>query len=437
MKLNAGDNRKTAFFHLFLVDFIVAAQVVAVTLFSQNIAGFDNAWVTRSFLLAFTLSFLVFLLSSDLFANFGKAASLIRPGLLFLTLGNLTGFLAGNFDLFIFGRIFSGLGSAMIIMSQLGMIWHLDFREAKKNSFFAASALLLGSFASPILIKFLAGPDLSELKTFFILGTAIPALAAFEFSGTYENIFEWIKRFLTKEKKRLAILGVIQERFWITFKFFMLFIIVTWFVRNFGGLGIGLLVATGVTLLSIAHGKIFDSASDAFLDVEEEDNTKDKAKKTIFVIAKRIFYTFLDYGLAALSVALVVATINFGFSYPAIIATMWLVIDLPSAAILVGIYEKTGRDMTLGRSYRRMANTIFAQSKIAGTIVFIYEITLASFWSGPDYAVIFFRDELKTRIRLVVALLVITIVHSVLWTSVYWYGYEDITGLIGRFLNGG
>lgn len=234
-------------------------------------------------------------------------------------------------------------------------------------------------------------------------------------------------------KKRIAIMKVVQKRFWIAFKFAMLFVIVTWFFsRNFD-LIIALLIATGITLLSIAHSKIFDSASNAFLDVEEKDNAEDKAKKTITIIAKRVFYTFLDYGLAGLSVALVVAAININLSYLCTVAAMWLIIDLPSAAILVGIYEKTNRDMTLGRSYRRMANTILSQSKVAGIIVFIYEITLASFWSGPDYTIIFFRDELKTRLRLIAAMFIITIIHSILWTSVYWYGYEDLIELVKHF----
>jgi hypothetical protein len=239
-------------------------------------------------------------------------------------------------------------------------------------------------------------------------------------------------------KKLAAIVAAfIQEKPWTVVKFCLLFAAVTWFVsRNFGGMAVSLLVATVVTLLSIAHWKIFDKASDAFLDVEEHDNAEEKGKKTFIVIAKRIFYTVMDYGLAALSIALVIAMKNLGFSYLATVAAMWLIIDITSASAFVIIYERTGRDMTLGRSYRRMANVIMAHSKIAGVIVFIYETTLASFWAGPDYTVLFWRDELNTRVRLAIALIAITAAHAFLWTAVYWSSYEDIVGLVASIIKG-
>ncbi len=218
---------------------------------------------------------------------------------------------------------------------------------------------------------------------------------------------------------------------WLIVKFTLLFFAVTWFIsRNFGGLRYGIPAAAIITLMSIVYREIFDSASDAFLDIRKDDNAEEKTEKTVAAIAKRVFYTMLDYGLAILSFGLVVAAKNLDFSYLGTVVALWIVIDLPSAVTFVSIYEKTGRDMTLGRSYRRMANVILANSKIAGVIVFIYETTLASFWSGPDYTVLFFRDELKTRFRMIIALLVITMIHALLWTAVYWSGYEDIIELL-------
>jgi hypothetical protein len=150
-------------------------------------------------------------------------------------------------------------------------------------------------------------------------------------------------------------------------------------------------------------------------------------------VAKRVLYTFLDYGLAALSIGLVVLAKKLGFSNSVAIAAMWLLIDIPSAAILVYIYETSGRDMTLGRSYRRMVNTIYEHSKTSGRIMFAYEMTLATFWSGTDFAILFFRDKLKTRARLIAGVIIITLIHAVLWTTVYWYGYENMLEL-GRHL---
>lgn len=222
---------------------------------------------------------------------------------------------------------------------------------------------------------------------------------------------------------------------WMMTKFVMLFAAIAGFVSYNFGMIIGLPVAIAVTALAVAQRKIFDAASDAFFDVHTEDDGVEKAKKTASTVFMRVLYTMLDYGLAIVSIGLVVGAKEYGFSYTAALVAMWVVIDFPSAAFSVVLYEKTGRDITLGRSYRRMVNVIFERSRLAGGIYFLYEATMASFWSGPDYAVLFFRDELKTRMRMTVALVVVTLVHAVLWTTVYWYGYENISDL-WRYIRG-
>ena len=233
-----------------------------------------------------------------------------------------------------------------------------------------------------------------------------------------------------KEKAGLG-WAFVREKPWVAFKFLLLFAVLCGFVSwNFGGVAIGLPVATAVTLLSLAHWRIFDSASDAFLDVQESDTAESKTGKVATTVAKRIFYSTLDYGLAICSIALVVGAKSAGLAYWLAIAAMWLLIDLPVSATFITIYERTGRDMTLGRSYRRMANVIMAHSKLAGVVVFAYEITLASFWSGPDYTVMFFHDELKSRLGMAVALLLITAAHALIWTTVYWFGYENVAELV-------
>jgi len=216
----------------------------------------------------------------------------------------------------------------------------------------------------------------------------------------------------------------------MAFKFVLLFAVLCWFVsRNFGGFGVGLPVATAVTLLSLAHWRIFDAASDAFLDVSDADDAETRTGKVASTLGKRIFYSAFDYGLAILSIALVVVVKGASFSYWLAVAAMWLLIYLPVSATFITIYERTGRDMTLGRDYRRMANVIWSHSKMAGFVVFAYEITLASFWSGPDYTLMFFRDELNSRLALAVALVAITAAHALIWTTVYWFGYENVLEL--------
>lgn len=228
-------------------------------------------------------------------------------------------------------------------------------------------------------------------------------------------------------------MAFIRERPWVSVKFCMLFIAVSGFVSYNFGATIGLSLAAAITLLSIAHWRIFDKATDAFFDVKKDDDAKKKMERVATTAGKRVFYSAFDYILAGLSIWLVIAVKNHGYSYPEAVAAMLFIIDIPSTAIFVAIYEKTGRDMTLGRSYRRMANTILEHSKVAGVVVFLYEITLASFWSGPDYTVLFFRDEFRTRTRVGLAALAITAAHAVLWTAVYWRGHDNVINLIEHY----
>jgi len=221
---------------------------------------------------------------------------------------------------------------------------------------------------------------------------------------------------------------------WVSVKFGLLFALVVGFAwYNFGNPALGLVLATLITGIAFANWRIFDSASDAFLDVQENDGAKEKGQKVTTTAIKRIFYACLDYGLAIVSIALVVGMKEKGFSFLQTVGVMWLLIDISSATATVWIYEKTGRDITLGRAGRRMVNAIMHHSRRAGIIAIVYECTLASFWSGPDYTVIFFRDELRTRTRLAVALILITAAHAFVWSAVYRLGYENIIDLI-RFL---
>ncbi len=135
---------------------------------------------------------------------------------------------------------------------------------------------------------------------------------------------------------------------WMLTKYCILFVIISAFVAyNFNNPIAALLLATAITGLSIAHSHIFDAASNSFLDVQADDDATDKRNKLAATVAKRVLYTLLDYGLAALSIGLAVLAKQIGLSYHLAIAAMWLLIDITSAASLVYIYETSGRDMTL------------------------------------------------------------------------------------------
>jgi MFS family permease len=213
MKLNVSDNRRAVFFCLWLADFIVAAQAIAIPLFSQNIIGFDQGWIAKSFLLTAGAFFLL-LVSFNIFFRRREIVGLIQPGLFFLASGALIDFLAEDFNLFIFGRIISGLGAAMVIVGQLGMVWYFSSKESKKVSFLIASAFFLGSFSGPILIDFLSGNNLGGIKTFFVLGMAIFMVAILEISKLSKKFAEWAAEapaYSRGENKKREIFNIISK----------------------------------------------------------------------------------------------------------------------------------------------------------------------------------------------------------------------------------
>jgi hypothetical protein len=234
----------------------------------------------------------------------------------------------------------------------------------------------------------------------------------------------------------MCAVNFVQEKPWVVVKFGLLFLFISFFSwYNFEQLFLGMLLAAAITAIALANWRVFDEASDALLDIQEEDSVKEKGVKVATTMGARIVYICLDYGLAAVSVALVIAMKNFGYSFWQTVITMWVMIDITSAGATVWIYEKTGRDITLGRSYRRMWNVVMQHSRRAGIVMLVYECTLAAFWAGPDYTVLFFRDELATRKRMAIALVAITIIHSVIWTTVYWFSYDNIVDLVKFFIN--
>src|SRR3989339_143130 len=141
MKINTGDNRKVFFFYLILVDFVIAMQISAVAFLQVKSADF---------ILSFVMSFLVFLIFSEIFESSRKIKSVLKPGLIFMVLGSLVNFLFLDMNFFVFGRVLAGLGAGMILASQIGMIWHDDCERMKNFSLAIVISFILGLIFGPI-----------------------------------------------------------------------------------------------------------------------------------------------------------------------------------------------------------------------------------------------------------------------------------------------
>ena len=171
----------------------------------------------------------------------------------------------------------------------------------------------------------------------------------------------------------------------------------------------------------------------AFFGIRDEDGVTSGAGKVISTVCRRVLYTIADYWLAALSAVLVIAMKSYGFSFVQTFLVLWL-FDFVVAGVFVVLYEKTGKDLTLGGDYRRGVDVLFKKSKTAGILSFILTLLYAAVWSGPEYVVIFFRKEIATRSRLVLVLIFLAVVQAAFWTWVYSLGFESVSALIVCFI---
>ena len=223
-------NIKILFLYTFLVDFLVAIQIAIIPKFSKSSISIGN-YKAESFVLAFILSFFIFIFFLDVFKNKQGLKRTIQAGLAFMIFGSIAIFVEDSEVNFIFGRIFIGLGSGMVIASQLGMIWHGYFEKIRLFWVVILGAFCLGFFGGDYFLDFLSGPNLSDMRVAFILSSIIPALAIFEFNKYSESGI----RFLLREKARIGILGVghfMNE----TFNFFFDYILYSFVIWKFGPL---------------------------------------------------------------------------------------------------------------------------------------------------------------------------------------------------------
>ena len=260
MKIKISKNRKTFFFYLVLLDFVIALQIGAVFAFSHDALRFSEKWMSESFLLSFSSALPIFLLFSGMFKNSKRIKSVIRPGLVFMILGSLASFCATAPSVFTFGRMFCGLGAGMLIAGQIGIIWHEKLKRIRIFSPAILVALILGLIFGPDFVLVLSGPDFSALKVVFLLGMIFPFLVVIE---------------------------IITEIF----------------------------VATFNTTVD---------ATGAFFDIDGDDNFETRTKKVAKTTFLRVVYNFFDYGLSFICAGMVGALNYWGFAFWKIVLITWL-----------------------------------------------------------------------------------------------------------------
>ncbi len=175
--------------------------------------------------------------------------------------------------------------------------------------------------------------------------------------------------------------------------------------------------------------KVFFKAVMAFFDIREGDSVISGSKKVAVRAAERTVYIVADYWTAILC-AMLVSTMKYWHRpfYEIFLAT-WAY-DFIVAVMFMIVSEKSGRDITLGNSFRRAADVVHSSNKIAGYATFGYLTLKATIWDGPEQIAIFFKKEIKTLPRMIGLLFFLAIVQGAFWAWVYSLGYDSISELI-------
>jgi hypothetical protein len=171
--------------------------------------------------------------------------------------------------------------------------------------------------------------------------------------------------------------------------------------------------------------RVSASGVKAFLDIQAHDDALSSTGKVADAAFRRIVYAVADYWLMAASAAFIVLMdTQFDYGPYGLFLLMWG-FDIAVANIFVVLWKRTGQDVTLGESYRRAVDAIHDESRHAGYLAFLGVIVKASIWDGPEHIVIFFNKEIKTELRMLIALLVLTALQAAFWTPVYVLGFES------------
>lgn len=168
----------------------------------------------------------------------------------------------------------------------------------------------------------------------------------------------------------------------------------------------------------------------AFFGITTVDNGATVGKKVTIAAALRSAYAYIDYLLWIASAAFIVIVDKItGFGWFGLFMMMWA-FDIAVSCALVAFWKNTSVDITLASSFRRAVDAIHTAAPAAGMIAFIFTMVKAAVWDGPEAVVVFFEKELKTNVRMLLALLALTAVQAAIWTPIYVLGFDTIAELI-------
>lgn len=160
----------------------------------------------------------------------------------------------------------------------------------------------------------------------------------------------------------------------------------------------------------------------SFLNFKKEDGLLAKGVKAFDATARQTTYVIVDYGLLFVSVGIYATMKTLDFSFPWIFAALWTY-DFVVASAFILLYEKTGKDLSLGEDFRRATDTIYKKSRLAGYAAITPIVIRGIFWTGPEKIITFFRKEIGSISRVVLVLLLLTGIQALLWVILYDLGY--------------
>ena len=167
----------------------------------------------------------------------------------------------------------------------------------------------------------------------------------------------------------------------------------------------------------------------AFFEINDDESFTSGSKKVGLTAARRVVYVIADYWTALACAALVGSLKYWGLSFWGIAVATWLFDFLVAFAFMVAS-EKSGQDITLGESFRRVADVIHSSSKLAGFVSMIGLTIKATIWDGPEQVAIFFKKELGSMKMMTFVVFALTFVQGVFWAWVYGLGYESVAELL-------
>lgn len=161
----------------------------------------------------------------------------------------------------------------------------------------------------------------------------------------------------------------------------------------------------------------------SLLGYESSEGTQEKGLKTAGLFTRLGVYLIADNWINILHISVGATLKLLGFNLLAMWAIIW-VFDFLVAGAFILVYEMTGKDLSLGVDLRRAADTLARKSRLLGALTAFWNAILSIVWFGPERVVTYYRQELGTRARVLIALIVLTAIQAFLWAALYSCAYN-------------